>query len=363
MINGYIKLLHSRIPSLLPAVLQKLFSALVLLLEFDVIEDAVPAPSVARRISTPSNELVQQIEQGIFNTSIQCAILSPGFPKHSFKRFNDARIAVALREMCKLLSAHGGFPLLHDHVCELLSDPSSVRIRNQLLFILISILSGTTSLSIDVVSSVVDILLEVSSDGERDSPARRDITGALIAECLGVVCQKPATVVSILPRVLYPCLELLGEGMDIPSGKLAQAAWETLVILARLSLFEGNVKLLINANTDYLVDSLSKRMAQSCACGTFILVSLPFTTNIQHPSFCPRHIFHLQIATLQRHTSFVRYCGSQARRFCRCSKTLSTRSWKASKQADSPASRCCACSMMSSTQFTCQIVKSHSRAR
>jgi hypothetical protein len=253
MVNGYIKLLANRIPAILPAVLQQFSSALILQLELESVREE-EEPRAKKQYMITTGQYVIDV-----GSQVQ-------YPMMVFRHFRDQRICRALRTTCELLALHGDPVFLIDHFREALENRSSRKVRCQLLIILSSIVKGAVKIPRGTAVSLADVVLEVSAETEFEGTTQRDSLGALVAECIGVVCSSvdPESFRILLPTIFYPILELLGEGMDLASGAMAQAA---IVTLKRLAVLCGkaadDVKGLIESNADYVVDSLSRKMAES----------------------------------------------------------------------------------------------------
>ena len=234
LVNGYVKLLSGSLSSMVPVLLEKLAFTLISLLEFDT---ALPAELDAKTSLTaaatkgPSragNVVLWrglQLQNGSGGSGISFAGASTAFlstsryPRHEFRFFGDVRIALELKKTCALLAGLSGddsATALVSLFLELYADTKNQKVKNQIVYILIGAVEGIKAelLGEGLVTALIENVLEATLERFTtcNSSPFYDTLFSLISELFGKLCVKASldTLNAVLPKVLYPLLELLG---------------------------------------------------------------------------------------------------------------------------------------------------------
>lgn len=231
LVNGYIKLLSGNLSSMIPVLLEKIAFTLISLLEFDT---ALPAeldiktnvksikdkPRSGNVVLWRGLQLQNGNGSGINFSTVNTSFLSSSkYPRHEFKFFGDIKIALELKKMCALLSGLCGddnATALVSLFLELYADTKNQKVKNQIVYILIGAIEGINPdlLGEGLVTALIENVLEATL--ERYTMCNYsyffDTLFSLVSELFGKLCVKVPldTLNVVLPKVLYPLLELLG---------------------------------------------------------------------------------------------------------------------------------------------------------
>lgn len=230
LVNGYIKLLSGNLSSMIPVLLEKIAFTLISLLEFDTAFPAelnVKAGVGAIKDGPRSGNVVLwrglQLQSGsggsIFSAVSTSFLSTTRYPRHEFRFFGDVRIALELKKTCALLAGLGGddnATALVSLFLELYADTKNQKVKNQIVYTLIGAIEGIKpdllgeGLVVTLIENVLEATLEQFTTCNY-SPFY-DTLFSLISELFGKLCVKIPldTLHIVLPKVLYPLLELLG---------------------------------------------------------------------------------------------------------------------------------------------------------
>lgn len=221
LVNGYIKLLSGSLSSLVPVLLDRIALTLISLLEFDV---ALPSDAGAKagNVTIWKRPLQQQQSGGIglsFSGARTSFLSATRYPRHEFRFFGDMRIALELKKMCSLLAGLSGddnATALVSSFLELYADTKNHKVKNQIIYILIGTVEGIRQelLTETLVSALVENVLEATLENFTtcNSSPFYDTLFSLVSELFGKLYMRASldTLSAMLPKVLYPLLELLG---------------------------------------------------------------------------------------------------------------------------------------------------------
>ena len=233
LVNGYIKLLSGNLASMVPVLLEKLAFTLISLLEFDTALpaelDAKSTVSAIKGAPKTGNVVLWrglQLQNGSSGSSginfsaASTAFLSTSrYPRHEFRFFGDIRIALELKKTCALLAGLSGddsATALVSLFLELYADAKNQKVKNQIVYILIGAVEGIKAelLGEGLVTALIENVLEATLERFTtcNSSPFYDTLFSLISELFGKLCVKVPldTLNAVLPKVLYPLLELLG---------------------------------------------------------------------------------------------------------------------------------------------------------
>ena len=321
-VAGYVALLRARLGAIMPGVVATLVPALVALIEVDgphpttaatpaspvavamlqpartTLLPAVPAVLVdthsavlnsASRPSPPAHhqQAPQQqdmvafaasagVAEGVLSAVAEAAAEAAedadawgdnGYPPLPLRHFGDARVCREVRRLCGLLGAHDASGLFCSELeacARGLADagagtPTAPEVATLLTAAVVGACRARRRPR-SALRACAQLVLDLHA------ACGGPLLGAVVARAVGDLCccdgdgddEEEDEATLLLREVLYPVLELLGDGTRAPAGPLLASAARTLARLARGA--HTSVAGLVAAHADALTDAVARRL-------------------------------------------------------------------------------------------------------